>query len=62
MTKTGQSFMDLIGLNTRLYPIGRLDYDTDGVLLLTNDGEFANMMMHPRHKVSRLILQSLISR
>ncbi|MCX7878695.1 MAG: rRNA pseudouridine synthase [Ignavibacteria bacterium] len=43
--------MDLIGLNTRLYPVGRLDYDTDGVLLLTNDGEYANMMMHPRHKV-----------
>lgn len=43
--------MDLIGLNMRLYPVGRLDYDTDGVLLLTNDGEFANMMMHPSHRI-----------
>lgn len=51
--------MDLIGLNTRLYPIGRLDYDTDGVLLLTNDGEFANMMMHPRHKVFKTYFAKL---
>lgn len=51
--------MDLIGLNTRLYPIGRLDYDTDGVLLLTNDGEFANMMMHPRHKIFKTYFAKL---
>ncbi|RSL32053.1 rRNA pseudouridine synthase [Salibacterium salarium] len=35
----------------RIFPIGRLDYDTSGLLLLTNDGEFANMMMHPKNKV-----------
>ncbi len=51
--------MDLIGLNTRLYPIGRLDYDTDGVLLLTNDGEFSNMMMHPRHKIFKTYFAKL---
>jgi pseudouridine synthase len=51
--------MDLIGLNTRLYPIGRLDHDTDGVLLLTNDGEFSNMMMHPRHKVFKTYFAKL---
>lgn len=51
--------MDLIGLNTRLYPIGRLDYDTDGVLLLTNDGEFANSMMHPRHKIFKTYFAKL---
>lgn len=51
--------MDLIGLNTRLYPIGRLDYDTDGVLLLTNDGDFSNMMMHPRHKVFKTYFAKL---
>jgi pseudouridine synthase len=51
--------MDLIGLNTRLYPIGRLDSDTDGVLLLTNDGEFSNMMMHPRHKVFKTYFAKL---
>jgi len=57
--KNRPTVMDLIGLNTRLYPIGRLDYDTDGVLLLTNDGEFANMMMHPRHKVFKTYFAKL---
>ena len=51
--------MDLIGVNARLYPIGRLDYDTDGVLLLTNDGDFSNMMMHPRHKVFKTYFAKL---
>jgi len=57
--KNRPTVMDLIGLNTRLYPIGRLDYDTDGILLLTNDGEFANMMMHPRHKVFKTYFAKL---
>lgn len=57
--KNRPTVMDLIGLNTRLYPIGRLDYDTDGVLILTNDGEFANMMMHPRHKVFKTYFAKL---
>lgn len=37
----------------RIYPVGRLDYDTSGLLLLTNDGEFANEMMHPRYKINK---------
>lgn len=37
----------------RLFPIGRLDYDTSGVLLLTNDGDFANQLMHPRYKIEK---------
>lgn len=37
----------------RLYPIGRLDYDTEGLLLLTNDGELANLLMHPRYGVEK---------
>ncbi|MFZ4452223.1 pseudouridine synthase [Salibacterium aidingense] len=35
----------------RIFPIGRLDYDTSGLLLLTNDGDFANLMMHPKNKI-----------
>ena len=35
-------------IKTRIYPVGRLDYDTSGLLLLTNDGEFTNLMTHPR--------------
>ncbi|SFA97999.1 MULTISPECIES: pseudouridine synthase [unclassified Bacillus (in: firmicutes)] len=38
----------------RIYPVGRLDYDTSGLLLLTNDGEFANLLMHPRNGVEKL--------
>src|SRR5690625_3372100 len=35
----------------RIFPIGRLDYHTSGLLLLTNDGEFAHLLMHPKHEV-----------
>ncbi|WP_456237424.1 pseudouridine synthase [Geomesophilobacter sediminis] len=37
----------------RIYPVGRLDYNTEGLLLLTNDGDFANAMMHPSHEVDK---------
>lgn len=38
----------------RVYPVGRLDMDSEGLLLFTNDGEFANMLMHPRHLVDKV--------
>lgn len=37
----------------RVYPVGRLDMDSEGLLLLTNDGEFANSVMHPKHEVNK---------
>ena len=38
---------------TRVYPVGRLDMDSDGLLLFTNDGEFANRLMHPSHQIDK---------
>lgn len=45
--------MDLINVPERVYPVGRLDRETQGLLLLTNDGEVANRVMHPRYKLSK---------
>ena len=42
------------GCDARVYPVGRLDMDSEGLLLFTNDGEFANLMMHPRHEVDKV--------
>lgn len=41
-------------VGTRLYPIGRLDMDSDGLLILTNDGDLANRLAHPKHDVSKV--------
>lgn len=42
------------GAPVRLYPIGRLDMDSDGLLLMTNDGELANKLTHPRHSIPKI--------
>jgi 23S rRNA pseudouridine2605 synthase len=39
---------------SRVYPVGRLDMDSEGLLLFTNDGDFANLLMHPRHEVNKI--------
>ena len=54
--KNRKTVVDLIDCKERIYPVGRLDYDTTGVLLLTNDGDFANILMHPSHKIEKVYL------
>jgi 23S rRNA pseudouridine2605 synthase len=45
---------DLVDVPERLFPVGRLDGETEGLLLLTNDGELANRLMHPRYQVPKV--------
>src|SRR5574344_2196230 len=47
---------DLIETKSRIYPVGRLDYDTTGLIILTNDGELANILMHPKNEVEKVYL------
>lgn len=49
-----KTVMDIVKSKYRIYPVGRLDRNTTGVLLFTNDGELANRLMHPKYKVVRL--------
>ena len=46
--------MDLLGdVNARVYPVGRLDFNTEGLLLLSNDGDFTYKITHPKHKLDK---------
>lgn len=54
--KNRKTVVDLIDTDKRIYPVGRLDYDTTGVLILTNDGDFANMIMHPKSEIDKVYL------
>ncbi len=49
----------LIETEARIYPVGRLDYDTTGLLLLTNDGELANILMHPSNDVEKMYVAKI---
>ena len=49
-----RTVMDLIGEGEYIYPVGRLDYDSEGLLLMMTDGELAAKLMHPRHEVDKV--------
>ena len=51
--KDRETVVDLIKEKRRIFPVGRLDYDTTGLIILTNDGELANILMHPKNKVEK---------
>lgn len=55
--KDRETVIDLMeSIPERIFPIGRLDYNTSGVLLLTNDGDFAHLLMHPKHEIEKVYI------
>jgi 23S rRNA pseudouridine2605 synthase len=54
--KDRKTVVDLINSKGRIYPVGRLDYDTTGALILTNDGELANLLMHPKSNIDKVYI------
>lgn len=52
--KKRRTVVELIDTKEKIYPVGRLDYNTTGVLILTNDGDFTNLLTHPSNKVPRV--------
>ena len=57
--KGRKTVLDFFESNKRLYPVGRLDYDTTGIIFLTNDGEFTNMILHPKNKIPKIYIAKL---
>lgn len=57
--KNRKTVLDLIETEKRLYPIGRLDYDTTGILLLTNDGELTNLLTHPKNEIEKVYIAKI---
>ncbi|WP_457639831.1 pseudouridine synthase [Persephonella sp.] len=51
--KTLEELFEEVGIKSPVFPVGRLDYNSEGLLVLTNDGEFANAVMHPKRKVPK---------
>ena len=52
--KGRKNVAQLVDCGQRVYPVGRLDLDSEGLLIFTNDGEFANYLMHPKHQVDKV--------
>ena len=51
--------VDYIDTDVRIYPVGRLDYDTTGLIILTNDGELTNILAHPRNKIPKTYIAKI---
>lgn len=54
-----KTIIDLINVKERIYPIGRLDYDTEGLILLTNDGDIYNRIIHPRGEINKIYIAKI---
>ena len=57
--KNRKTVVDLIETETRIYPIGRLDYDTTGLIILTNDGKLTNILSHPNNNVEKTYIAKI---
>lgn len=57
--KGRKTVVDFIDTDKRIYPVGRLDYDTTGLVLLTNDGELANLLMHPKNRIEKTYIAKI---
>lgn len=57
--KNRKTVVDLIETETRIYPIGRLDYDTTGLILLTNDGKLTNILSHPNNNIEKTYIAKI---
>lgn len=57
--KNRKIITSLIDTDFRIFPVGRLDYDTTGLVILTNDGEFANLIMNPKNKIEKVYIAKI---
>ena len=57
--KGRKTIVDLINTKTRIYPVGRLDYDTTGAIILTNDGDLTNKLLHPSKMIDKVYLAKI---
>ena len=57
--KGRKTVVDLINTKKRIYPVGRLDYDTTGLIILTNDGELTNYLIHPKNKIEKVYVAKI---
>lgn len=60
--KNRKTVVDMIPTQARIYPVGRLDYDTSGLLLLTNDGMLTNALIHPRNEIDKVYVAKIKGR
>ncbi len=56
------SVLHLIDIKERIFPVGRLDKDTTGALILTNDGDFSYLLTHPKHEVNKVYIAEVVGR
>lgn len=57
--KGRKTVVDFFNSNKRLYPVGRLDYDTTGLIILTNDGELTNFLIHPKNNIEKVYVAKI---